>query len=182
MHGETVKSTPCLKVQKWLPTPIKTQNYLRFNWFFKMINTERNDFHKKAYRSMKNAAMLLLQCRPLRENMMFCTFEEVWGPATAEQRHWEHIFWERKELDISDISLQIEKQVLVVICASLISENPSTCCSYTKGLLHWYFGTIIKFCSGKNVCWVANFKLNTLFCEQSSVLLHPYYGYENYCS
>jgi hypothetical protein len=116
-----------------------------------MINTERNEFHKKAYRSMKNAAILLPLCRPLRQNMMFCTLEEVWRPATAEQRRWEQLFWGRKELDISDISLQMEKQVLV-ICASCISENSSTVCSYTKGLLHWYFGTFIEFCSGESVC------------------------------
>jgi len=58
---------------------------------------------------MKNVAVLLL---------LFCTLEEVWGPATAEKRHWEQLFWERKELGVSDISLQIEKQVLLVICAS----------------------------------------------------------------
>jgi hypothetical protein len=68
---------------------------------------------------MRNAAIPLLLCRPLRENMMFCTFEELWGPATAEQRHWEQLFWKRKEFDISDISLQIEKQILLVICAFL---------------------------------------------------------------
>jgi hypothetical protein len=57
-----------------------------------MINTERNEFHKKAFRSMKNAAIMLLLCRPLRVNMMMmCTFEEVWGPATAEHRHWEQL-------------------------------------------------------------------------------------------
>jgi hypothetical protein len=106
-------------------------------------NTESNEFHKKAYRSMKNAAILPL---------LFCTLEEIWGPATAEKRHWEQLFWERKELGISDISLQIEKQVLLVICASCISENSSTGCSYTKGLLHWSFGTFIKFCSGESVC------------------------------
>lgn len=128
---------------------------------------------------MKNAAILLLLCRPLRENMMFCIFEEVWGPATAEQRHWEQVFWERMELDVSDISLQIEKPVLLVICASFLSENSSAGCSYTKGLLHWYFGTFIKFCSRKSVCCIATLKLNTVFCEHSSVLLHPYYKYEN---
>lgn len=84
--------------------------------------------------------------------MWFCTFEEVWGPATAEQRHWDQLFWESKELNIRDISSQIEKQILLVICASFISENSSTGCSYTKGLLHWYFGTFIKFFSGKSVC------------------------------
>lgn len=92
-----------------------------------MISTERNEFHKKAYRSMKNTAILLLLCRPLRENMMFCTYEELWGP--AEKRHWEQLFWERKELHISDISLQIEKELLLVICASFINENSLTFCS-----------------------------------------------------
>ena len=90
--------------------------------------------------------------RPLRDNMMFCTFEEVWRPAVAAKGHWEHLLWERKELDISDISLQIEKQVLLVICPSFISENSLTACSYTKGLRHWYFGTFVKFCRRKSVC------------------------------
>jgi hypothetical protein len=31
-----------------------------------------------------------------RKTIMFCTFEELWGPATAEQRHWEQLFWVRK--------------------------------------------------------------------------------------
>ena len=122
---------------------------------------------------MKNTTILLLLCRPLSDNRMFCTFEEVWGPAAAEKRHWEQLLWERKELDVSDISLQIEKHVLIVICPSFISENSLTACSYTKGLLLWYFGTFVKFCSGKSVCWVATLKLNTVLCELFSVLLHP---------
>lgn len=135
--------------------PAVTINTDKYTKLFKvelMINTERNEFHKEVYRSMKNAVILLLVCRQLRDNMMFCTFEEVWGQATAEKRHWEQLFWEKKELDISDISLQTEKQVSLVICASCISENSSTGCSYTKGSLHWYFGTFIKFCSRKNFC------------------------------
>jgi hypothetical protein len=84
---------------------------------------------------MKNTAILLLLCRPLRENMMLCIFKELWGPATAKQRHWKQLFWERKELDISDISLQIEKQVLLVIRVSCTSEK----------LINWlliYEGTV----------------------------------------
>jgi len=111
-----------------------------------LINTERNESHKKAYRSMKNTAILLFLCRPLRENMMFCTFKELWGPATAEQRHWKQLFWGRKELDISDISLQIEKQVLLVICASCISEkliNWLLIYHGTTTLVFWYFHKIL---------------------------------------
>jgi hypothetical protein len=53
--------------------------------------------------------------------MMFCTFEEVCGQATGEKRHWKQLFREAKGFDINDISLQIEKQVSLVICASCIS-------------------------------------------------------------
>jgi hypothetical protein len=126
-------------------SPAVTINTNKYTTLFKvemMINTDRNEFHKEVYRSIKNAAILLLVCRPLRDHMMFCTFEEVWGQATAEKRHWKQLFWEAKGLDISDISLQIEKQVSLVICASCISEkliNRLLIYQRITTLVFWYF-------------------------------------------
>jgi hypothetical protein len=59
-------------------SPIVTINTNKYTKLFKVelvINTERNEFEVR--RSIKNAAILLLVCTPLRDNMMFCTFEEV---------------------------------------------------------------------------------------------------------
>jgi len=42
----------------------------------KVTNTERNEHHNGATGTMRDAAVLLLVCRLLRDALMFCTFEK----------------------------------------------------------------------------------------------------------
>jgi hypothetical protein len=64
-----------------------------------VIDTEKNELHNIATRTMREAAMLLLLRRLLRDAVTFCAFQKIREPTTAEQRHREQLsFGERKEL------------------------------------------------------------------------------------
>ena len=86
------------------------------------INTARNGFEKEATRAIRDAAMLLLLRRPLRDTVTFCAFEKIRELTTAHKRCRE----QRSDCLIKEHvhakrDLQIETHIL--ICVSNISEG-----------------------------------------------------------
>jgi len=63
----------------------------------KIINTK---LHKKALRKNENiVVMLLLLHRPPCDVTVFCAFEKIWLPMSAQKRHWKQQFvprWRRR--------------------------------------------------------------------------------------
>jgi hypothetical protein len=51
-----------------------------------MINTEKIKLHIKAVKTMKEAAILVLLLRTLRNAVMFCILEKTRDPTTTEER------------------------------------------------------------------------------------------------
>jgi hypothetical protein len=51
-----------------------------------MINTEKTKLHIIAVKTMRDAAMLMLLLRPLRDAVTFCILEKTRGPTTTEKR------------------------------------------------------------------------------------------------
>jgi hypothetical protein len=56
-----------------------------------MINTDSSELHSKPTRKMRDAAMLLLLRRPLRDAVTFCAFEKIGVPTTAEKRRQKQV-------------------------------------------------------------------------------------------
>jgi hypothetical protein len=53
------------------------------------FNIKKSDLLKRVTRKTKDAAMLLLLRRPIRNAVTFCAFEKIRKPMTAEKRHQE---------------------------------------------------------------------------------------------
>jgi hypothetical protein len=50
----------------------------------KLNNTKQDKLHNKAMRTLRDAAVLLLLHRLLRDTMMFCALEKIWEPMTTK--------------------------------------------------------------------------------------------------
>jgi len=64
-----------------------------------MANTQNNELYKKAVRKMRDIAMLLLVCRPLRVVTIYCTFQNIQEWMTAKKGSQEQqLVCEKKQL------------------------------------------------------------------------------------
>jgi hypothetical protein len=64
-----------------------------------MANTQNNDLYNKAMRKLRDIAVLLPVCRPLRAVKMYCTFQNIQEQMTAKKVSQEQqLVCERKEL------------------------------------------------------------------------------------
>jgi len=73
-------------------------------------NTEKSEIHNKATKITRDAMMLLLTCRLLREVVTFCAFEKLRESTTAEKRHREQQSICDREVVYAKNDSQIDKR------------------------------------------------------------------------
>jgi len=86
-------SCPCQDLKPWIEQPVKESLWQQLHQC-KMINIEKNGFHTKVMRTIRDAAV------------MFCTSQQIRELMTTRSNYW---CCERQELTQAETGMQTEE-------------------------------------------------------------------------